>query len=208
MLLFFIHCFSTSSLTLPWTIAKFLNPFYTFSPAHRRVIRDTFILTFPRSSFTVLPRALRFWVGILYPQAFFTLCCFTDILPALIKGFPGSRQFFDEVCRASCWSSNHRPSSSVCLIRSNSQFSYSEEFIFKYYQTLSWITGGESLIYLLLTCYELFSLVQSICKDIKKHFEQDLLLFITASMNIKVIFKKQPPEKSQASYKIINVFEA
>ena len=42
--MFFIHiCFSTSSLTLPWTIAGFLHPFYTFSPAHRRVIRDTFI---------------------------------------------------------------------------------------------------------------------------------------------------------------------
>ena len=41
-----MHClFSSqpslvSSLTLPWTIARFLDPFYTFSPAHRRVIRD------------------------------------------------------------------------------------------------------------------------------------------------------------------------
>ena len=44
LLLFFIHIlFSASSLTLPWTIAGFLHPFYTFSPAHRRVIRDTFI---------------------------------------------------------------------------------------------------------------------------------------------------------------------
>ena len=44
LLLFFIHIFfPTSSLTLPWTIAGFLHPFYTFSPAHRRVIRDTFI---------------------------------------------------------------------------------------------------------------------------------------------------------------------
>ena len=34
----------TSSLTLPWAIARFLDPFYTFSPAHRRVIRD-FVLT-------------------------------------------------------------------------------------------------------------------------------------------------------------------
>ena len=44
LLMFFIHIFfSTSSLTLPWTIARFLDPFCTFSPAHRRVIRDTFI---------------------------------------------------------------------------------------------------------------------------------------------------------------------
>ena len=43
-LIFFIHIFfSTSSLTLPWTIARFLDPFCTFSPAHRRVIRDNFI---------------------------------------------------------------------------------------------------------------------------------------------------------------------
>ena len=42
--MFFIHiCFSTSSLTLLWTIAGFLHPFHTFSPAHRRVICDTFI---------------------------------------------------------------------------------------------------------------------------------------------------------------------
>ena len=41
---FSFHCFSTSSLTLPWTIAGFLHPFYTFSPAHRRVIRDTLLL--------------------------------------------------------------------------------------------------------------------------------------------------------------------
>ena len=42
--MFFIHIFfSISFLTLPWTIARFLDPFCTFSPAHRRVIRDTFI---------------------------------------------------------------------------------------------------------------------------------------------------------------------
>ena len=38
--LFFPPNSSASSLTLPWTIARFLDPFYTFSPAHRRVIRD------------------------------------------------------------------------------------------------------------------------------------------------------------------------
>ena len=40
----FIHIFFlTSSLTLPWTITSFLGPFCTFSPAHCRVICDTFI---------------------------------------------------------------------------------------------------------------------------------------------------------------------
>ena len=106
---------------------------------------------------TVLPRALQFWVGIFYPRAFFTLGSFTDILPAFIKerlSLPGSRQF-------SSWSWKHRPGPSVCLIHSNPRTSYSEEFIFKFYQTLSWIACGESLIYVPLTHFELFSLVQS-----------------------------------------------
>ena len=55
----------------------------------------------------------------------------------------------------------------------------------------------KSLVYLLLTRFKFFSLVQSISKDYKKHFEQDLVLLITASvkLHIKVILKKQPPGK-------------
>ena len=49
------------------------TPFYTFSPAHCRMIHDTFIFN---HSVIFLPRALRFWVGIFYPQAFFTLSSF------------------------------------------------------------------------------------------------------------------------------------
>ena len=62
-----IHCFSTSSLILPWAIARFLHQFYTFNPVHRKVIRDTFILTFLNLFVTVLPRALRFWPDVFYP---------------------------------------------------------------------------------------------------------------------------------------------
>ena len=64
VMLFFIHCFLTSCLTLPWAITGFLHPFYTFSPAHRSVIGNIFILTFRDPFFTVLSRALRFWVDI------------------------------------------------------------------------------------------------------------------------------------------------
>ena len=46
----------------------FYTPFYTFSRAHRRVIRDTFILTF--LGFSFLPGVLRFWVSVFYPWAF------------------------------------------------------------------------------------------------------------------------------------------
>ena len=157
--MFFIYiCFSTSSFTPPWTITGFLHPFYTFSPAHRRVICKTFIFN---NSVIFLPRALRFWVGVFYPQVFFTLRSFTDILTCVYQGLPGSRQFFLKVCRASYWSSKHRPDPSVCLIHSNPQSSSSERFIFKFYQALSWVIRGESLVHLLLTRFELFSLVQS-----------------------------------------------
>ena len=62
-------------------IAGFLHPFYTFSWAHRSVISNTFVLTFPGPSFTFLPRALRFWVAIFYSQVFFTLRSFPTFLP-------------------------------------------------------------------------------------------------------------------------------
>ena len=70
-----------------------------------------------------LPRALRFWVGIFYPQAFFTLRSFPTFLeqPAFIKVSLGAGSYFLESCRASYWSSKHRPSPSVCLIHSNPQ---------------------------------------------------------------------------------------
>ena len=155
----FIHIFFlTSSLTLSCTIAWFLYPFYTFSPAHRRVICNTFIFN---NSVIFLPQALRFWEGVFYPQVFFTLRSFTDILTCVYQGLPGSQQFFLEVCRASYWSSKHRPGPSVCLIHSNPQSSYSEQFSFKFYHILSWIACGESLIYLPLTRFKLFLLVQS-----------------------------------------------
>ena len=101
LLLFFIHIFfSMSSLTLPWTTTGFLHPFYTFTQAHRRVFNHSVIF---------LPRALQFWVDIFYPEAFFILCSFTNILTCIYQGFPGSRQFFLEVCRASSDPQNTDP---------------------------------------------------------------------------------------------------
>ena len=157
------HCFSTSFLTHPsvdyhyrW---GFYTPFYTFSPANWRLILDTFIYrwgfytqfytfspanwrlildTFICSTILFLPRALRPWMGHLlyYPQTFFTSFSLTDIF-------------------------KHRPGPSVCLIHSNPPPLYSERFSFKFCHILAQITCGSSLIYLLLTHFELFSLVQS-----------------------------------------------
>ena len=93
--LHFIY-FPTSSPTLPWTIPRFLHPFYTFSPTHHRVIRDTFIFNFSNIFFSDILRSLAIW-------CFFPLCSFTNIFDStyVYQGFPGSRQFFLEVCRAS-----------------------------------------------------------------------------------------------------------
>ena len=101
--------------------------------------------------------------GHFLPTGVFYLTLLPDIFgtTCFYQGFPGSRQLFLEICRASYWSSKHRPGPSVCLILSNPQSSYSERFSFKFYQILSWIDCGESLVYLLLTRFKLFSLVQS-----------------------------------------------
>ena len=101
--------------------------------------------------------------GHFLPTGVFYLTLLPDIFgtTCFYQGLPGSQQFFLEVCRASYWSSKHRPGPSVCLIHSNPQSSYSERFSFKFYHILSWIACGESLIYLLLTRFELFLLVQS-----------------------------------------------
>ena len=88
---------------------------HTFSPAHRRVIRDTFILTFLDPSVTVLLWVLRVWESVFYSQAFFTLHSFlTFDTTCFYQGFPGSRQFFLEGCRVSHWGSKH-PDPSVYL---------------------------------------------------------------------------------------------
>ena len=59
---------------------RFLHPFYTFISAHHWVICDTLIL-----SEIFFHSITAFWVGIFYPQVFFTLYSITKILPAFIK---------------------------------------------------------------------------------------------------------------------------
>ena len=92
-----------------------------------------------------LPRALLFWVSVFLPTGVFyiTLLPYIFVTTCFYQELHGSRQFFLEVCSASCWSSKHRPGPSVCLIHSNPQSSNSEEFVFKLYQILSWITCGK-----------------------------------------------------------------
>ena len=185
ILLLFLHIFfSTSSLTLLWTIVGVFTPHFILSA---QPITEWFaILSF--FNFSFLPRALRFWVGIFYLQSFFILRSFTDILTCVYQGFPGSRQFFLEVCRASYWSSKHRPSPSVCFIHSNPQTLYTEQFSFKFYHILAWITYGEKFsLQAPLLVLNSFRWFKVIFKDTLNKARRVLL--ITASMNIKVIFE-------------------
>ena len=125
-------CFSTSSLTLPWTITRFLDPFYTFSPAHHRFIHDT--INFYHSVI-FLPRALRFWVDVFYPRVFFILRSFTDIWQNLLLSRPPSEP------AVLPWSSqgfitdlrNTNPAHLFVWNTENPQTSYSERFSFKAY---------------------------------------------------------------------------
>ena len=81
-LIFFIHIFfSTSSLTLPWTIARFLDPFCTFSPAHSRAIRNTFIF---RPFHYLLIASATVLSGHFLPTGFFYL----TLLPNIFGTFP------------------------------------------------------------------------------------------------------------------------
>ena len=90
-----------------------------------------------------LPWALLFFSGHFLPTSVFYLTLLHRHFSCVYQGLPGSQQFFHEVCRALYWSSKHRPGPSVCLIHSNPRSSYSEEFVFKFYQILSWITCGK-----------------------------------------------------------------
>ena len=91
---FIIIFFSTSSLTLPWTIARFLDPFCTFSPAHRRVIHDTFI--FQPFHYRLTASAMVLVLsGDFLPTGIFYLTLLPNILaqPAFIKASLGAGSY-------------------------------------------------------------------------------------------------------------------
>ena len=79
------------------------QPITEWFATHRKV------MSFSTIPSTFLPQALRSWAGIFYPQAFFTLRSFTDILTCVYQGFPERWKFFLEVCWASYLSLNTDP---------------------------------------------------------------------------------------------------
>ena len=72
-----------------------------------------------------------------FQLAFFTHRRFLPYAPSwhfgttcFYQGLPGSRHLFLEICRASYWSSKHRPGPSVCLVHSNPQSFLHLKFVF------------------------------------------------------------------------------
>ena len=101
VMLFFSLLFNVIPHTLPWTIAGFLHPFYTFSPAHRRVIRDIFIFNLSEIFFSQFYRERYVLIGHFLPTGVFYLMLLYRLFTWVYQGLPGSQQFFLEVCRAS-----------------------------------------------------------------------------------------------------------
>ena len=168
-LLFFIHCFSTSSLTLSWVIARVFTPILYFQPGSLQSDSQHF------HSFTVLARGLQFWCGIFYPWACFTLRFFPTFLtqPAFFKASLGAGSSFLKFSGLLILET--KTASSLCLIHSKPQSWYSEEFVFKrtkYYHKLLVV---KSLVICSLFVSNSFRLFKVICKNYKKHFEQDLI---------------------------------
>ena len=110
-----------------------------------------------------LPRALRFSVGIFYPQTFFTFRSFPNIFNStcFYQGLPGSRQFFLEVVGLHTDPQNTDPAHLFIWFTAIHDFDDQKNSFLnstKYYHDLLVV---QNLVYLLLTRFELFSLVQS-----------------------------------------------
>ena len=107
--------------------------FYTHFIISAQPIAEWFVTL----SFSTIPLSshrehYRFEWAFFTHRHFFTLRSFTDIYDStyVYQGFPGRRQFFLEIFRASYWSLKHRPGPSVCLIHSNPQKIYIQYVIF------------------------------------------------------------------------------
>ena len=160
LLFFFIHCFSTSSLTLPWTITGFLHQFYTFSPAHRRVIRDTFTLNLCGIFFYSFMASAKVLSRHFLTTGIFSLTLLHQHFTCVYQDLPGNRQFFLEVCRAWYWSSKHRSGPSVVWFTVIHNLHIQKNSFLNsniYYHELLVV---KNLVYMLLNRFELFSLVQ------------------------------------------------
>ena len=152
MLVVALHFHFWSSFCCCIFICRFSSfPFHGLSPGfytHFILSAQPIAEWFATPSFpTILISSYRERYG--FEWAFFTHTLFYQhfwLIPRLLR-LPWEpavlpwRTFL--ACRASYWSSIHRPGPSVCLIHSNPQSSYSERFVFNFCHILAWITCGE-----------------------------------------------------------------
>ena len=139
--MFFIHIFfSASSLTLPWTIAGVVTPHFILSALP---IAEWFTTLFIFNHSVIFLPVLS---GHFLPTGVFYLTLLPSILgtTCFYQGLPGSRQLFFEICRASYWSSKHRPCQSICLIHRNPQSFIHLKFVFIHANIAKVFTCGEN----------------------------------------------------------------
>ena len=105
------HCFSTSFLSLPWTITSVFKPHFILSA---QPIAEWFAtLSFVQPFCSCHERSGLEWA--FFTHMLFYLALLSDIFgtTCFYQGIPGSRQFFSEVCTGLYWPSKHRPSPSA-----------------------------------------------------------------------------------------------
>ena len=172
----FIHCCSSFDVVLQSLL--FLNSWVTFSvppalhpgfsgPWRPPPPLNYILAPFNCFCFFRLPRALRFWVGIFCPQVFFTLRSFPTFFtqPAIIEASlgAGSSSLKFAGLHADLW--NTGPAHLFVWFTAIHNLDIQKNSFLnctKYYHELLVV---KSLVYLLLTRFKLFSLVQSICKE-------------------------------------------
>ena len=186
-MLFFIfvfHCFLTSSITLPWTIARFYAHFTLSVQSdsqhfHFQPFRD------------LLSQFYRERYG--FEWAFFTLCSFINILSAFLKASLGAGS------SSLTFAGLHTDPRNAGLAHLFVWFTVfhnlhiqNDSFLnsTKYYHELLVVKVNLSAAYsfrIVVACSK--SYVKTIKNTLRK---TKLVLLITTSMNIKVILKKQP----------------
>ena len=105
-LLFFIHFCCCSSFCCSSFISRLLchatsTPHWLLRPMKTSIGSELYPGYFWLPLLFHLPRALRFWVEIFYPQGFFTIHTFPDIFHStyVYQVLRGSKKFFLELCR-------------------------------------------------------------------------------------------------------------
>ena len=103
---FFTHVFfSTSSLTLLWTIARVFTPCFILSA--QPIVEWFASFSFFDHSVVFLLQAAALSGHFLPTGVFYLMLLHQRFITCVYQGFPGSQQFFLEVCRASYWSPAH-----------------------------------------------------------------------------------------------------